>query len=64
MAVSRENTLLMMETLKSIVSLGTKVLQMRVGGEKKKDWRRGIMRWSGWKDSRTLYGEDEKESER
>lgn len=42
MAVSGENTLLMMETVKSIVSPGGEL------GGRKHRWR-GIMRWSGLK---------------
>lgn len=51
-AVSRENTLLMMETLKSIVSLHEASCKWELA-KRKREWQRGIMRWSGWR--RQLY---------
>lgn len=51
-AVSRENTLLMMETLKSIVSLREASCKWELA-KRKREWQRGIMRWSGWR--RQLY---------
>lgn len=47
-AVSRENTLLMMETLKSIVSLCEASCKWELA-KRKREWQRGIMRWSGWR---------------
>lgn len=58
MAASGENTLLMMETLKSIVSPGGEL------GGRKHRWRGDNEVVRVEKDSRASYSEDEKESER